>query len=123
MAARAYRFYVQSMVRKSRKRERIFRDRTIALDIYNDSELFDRFRFRREDILYLTDILSDSIDHPQHRKGSLPAFMQVMVALRFYASNCFKIVAADLFGLGKATVSRIIHRVSRALASHLDQFV
>jgi len=111
------------VVRRNLRRERIFRDRQNPFDVYDDVDLYSRFRFRREDIIYLCDMIADDIDHPMPRKGSLPPLMQMMVALRFYASGCFQIVIGDIFGIDRSTVSRIIERVSRAFNERLNEFV
>ncbi|KYN23472.1 hypothetical protein ALC57_04108 [Trachymyrmex cornetzi] len=46
--------------------------------------------------------------------------MQLLITLRFYATSSFQIVNGDLRGFSQATVSRIIARVSRIIASHLS---
>ena len=49
--------------------------------------------------------------------------MQVLVALQFYATGCFQIVAGDTINTHRSTVSRTINRVSRALRSRLNMYV
>jgi len=49
--------------------------------------------------------------------------LQLLIALRYYATGCFQIVAADLINVHKATTCRAIHRVSRAIASLRSQYV
>jgi hypothetical protein len=41
-------------VRRAMRRERIFRDRTNPLEIYDDLELLEGFRFDRRTILQIT---------------------------------------------------------------------
>ena len=79
MAALIARIYHQ---RNQLKRNRIFRDRLHPLDRYDDTELFGKFRFRRQDILDLTDELQQFIEVP-NRKGALPPALQVLLTLRF----------------------------------------
>ena len=57
--------------RRLLRRNRIFRDRTNPLDKFNDLELFWRFRFRRADILQMTNELKEELEH-LNRKGALP---------------------------------------------------
>ena len=73
-------------MRPNFRRQRILRDRTNPFDIYDDVELFARFRFWLEDIVTLVDLFGDELEHPLPRGGSLPPLMQVLVALRFF---CF----------------------------------
>lgn len=101
---------------------RIFRDRTNPFDKFDDVELFTKFRFRRHDILAITDDLHVDIDIPT-RKGSLTPLLQVMVALRFYACGCFQDVCGELIGIDQSTVSRTIPRVTNALLRQLHQSV
>lgn len=42
---------------------------------------------------------------------------QLLCALRFYATGCFQGTIGDLSGVSTATVNRIVHKVSRAIAS------
>ena len=64
------------------RRERVFRDHTNPIDVYDDVELYDRFRFRRNDILGIVDEIRDDIEYPATRQGSLPAVIQVLGALQ-----------------------------------------
>ena len=70
------------------RRERVFRDRTNPLEVYDDIELHSKFRFNRTEILAMVDEVRDDVEHPATRHGSLPALLQVLVALRFYATGC-----------------------------------
>ena len=45
----------RSKHRRNLKRNRVFRDRRNPLDMYDDVELYDKFRFRRHDILTIVD--------------------------------------------------------------------
>ena len=57
--------------RRLLRRNRIFRDRTNPLHKLNDLELFWQFRFRRADILQMTNELKEELEH-LNRKGALP---------------------------------------------------
>ena len=76
----------RSKHRRNLKRNRVFRDRRNPLDMYDDVELYDKFRIRRHDILTIVDELRDDLEYPDTRQGPLPATLQVVVALRMYAS-------------------------------------
>ena len=111
MAALIARIYQQ---RHNLRSNRIFRDRLHPLDRYDDIELFGKFRFRRQDILQLTDELEEIIALP-HRKGALPPVLHVLLTLRFYACGSFQDVCGELVGVHQATASRTITRVTEAL--------
>ena len=57
--------------RRLLRRKRIFRDRTNPLDKFNDLVLFWQFRFRRADILQMTNELKEELEH-LNRKGAQP---------------------------------------------------
>lgn len=106
-----------------RRRIRIFRDRTQPLDLYDDDELFRRFRFPRMELLAVIDRYSNDLQPFATRKGSLPPSLQIMIALRFYATGSFQEVVGDIFGVSKATVCMCIRRVSQVLSNSLNGVV
>ena len=108
--------------RRGLRRERVFRDRSHPFEMYDDVELFDRYRFRRDDIKDLVDLVGDDVSIST-RKGSLTTTLQILVALRFFACGSFQLVVGDLFGISKATVSRTVHRVAAAFARLLPRYV
>lgn len=77
------------------RRDRIFRDRTRPLDIYDDQDLIRRYRMPRQGIFNLVDILHDDLQPPTARSYSIPATLQVLTALRYYATGSFQQVVGD----------------------------
>jgi hypothetical protein len=76
--------------RRALRRERVFRDRTKPLDIYDDFELIDKYRFSRQSIMLICDMLQDDLESSTFRNRALIPNMKVFVALRFYASGSFQ---------------------------------
>ena len=79
------------------RRERVLRDRTNPLDIYDDGnllyddrELIERFSFYRAGKCDLIEELSPLLQHPIDRNGASPPAMQLLIALRFYANGSFQ---------------------------------
>jgi hypothetical protein len=93
------------------------------LDLHNDSELIERYRFPRAEILQLVDEFGDMLDFRVPRKGALPSSMMVMIALRFYASGSFQQVVGDIFGVSKMTVHKVIERVSSVLDQAMSHYI
>ena len=91
--------------------------------MYDDAELYDKFRFRRHDILAIVDELREDLEYPDTRQGSLPATLQVLVALRMYATGCFQNLVAETIGIDQSTASRTIHRVTNALVARMQEWV
>ena len=109
--------------RQNFRQNRLFRDRKNLLDTYDDTELYDKFRFRRHDILAIVDELRDDLEYPETRQGSLPATLQVLVALRMYATRCFQNLVAETIGIDQSTASRTIHHVTNALVARMREWV
>eukprot|EP00745_Piridium_sociabile_P029426 TRINITY_DN480_c0_g1_i9.p1 TRINITY_DN480_c0_g1~~TRINITY_DN480_c0_g1_i9.p1 ORF type:complete len:112 (-),score=2.58 TRINITY_DN480_c0_g1_i9:998-1333(-) len=72
--------YMRMNRRRALRRERVFRDMTNPIDAFDDLELFTKFRFRRDDIISLTDSIEHAIKHP-NRRGALTASSASVVLL------------------------------------------
>ncbi|XP_050048346.3 putative nuclease HARBI1 [Dermacentor andersoni] len=97
------------------RRGRVFRDRTNPLDAFSEEELQRRVRFGRDGIVFFVEFLRSEIEHPTCGSGALNAELQVMLALKFFASGCFLITAGDVIGAHESTASRTVRRVALAL--------
>ena len=101
-----------------RARPRRFRLFNAHLDEYlTEKDVKSRFPFGRDSINYhhIADLLSDDLAGNTACNHALSPLVQVLVALRFFASGSFLEVIGDTFGLPKSTVSRCITAVSQAL--------
>ena len=92
--------------RRNIRRQRVFRDHKNPIDIYDDVELYERIRFRRNDILGIVDEIRDDIEYPATRQGSL----QLLITLRYYATGSFQNTVVEMIGISQPTASRTIHR-------------
>ena len=88
------------------RRNRIFRDRRHPFEVFDDVELYNKFRFRRHDIIALTDEVGETLELAT-RLGTVPPLLQVCVALRFYASGSFQDVCGELIGIHQSTSCRV----------------
>ena len=105
------------------RRERVVRDRTNPLDVYNDEELIQRFRFSRVEIFSLVNELSDDLSFQTDRNAVLTPTLQLLLALLFYANGAFQNTMVDMIGVHKSTACRVIRRVSLALSRRLPRYV
>ncbi|XP_070397508.1 putative nuclease HARBI1 [Dermacentor albipictus] len=103
------------------RRERVFRDRTNPLDAFSEEELQRRVRFGRDGIVFFAEFLRSEIEHPTCRSGALSAELQVMLALKFFASGCFLITAGDVIGAHESTASRTVRRVASSVGRRLER--
>ena len=104
-------------------RERKFRDHEIFLGDFSDEELRSRYRFGRDSIEFLTEILENDLQRQTTRNHALSPTLQILVALRFFASGSFLQLIGDTVGLPKSSVSRVVKDVSLALAQKQNEFI
>ena len=95
------------------RRERRYRPRGLNIDGLFDDELRARYRFGRNAINYITNLLHDDLVRVSQRGHALEPQQQVLVALRFFASGSSVQVVG--VGVDKSTVSRTVRDVSLAL--------
>ncbi|XP_064619460.1 putative nuclease HARBI1 [Lineus longissimus] len=109
--------------RRALRRERVFRDRRNPLDIFSDGELLQRYRFSRNGIMFITDLVTPHIEHPTRRSSALLPYQQVLIALQYYGTGTSHKVVGDPLQVSPATANRAIHRVSNALAGRINDFI
>ena len=90
---------------------------------YTDEELRARYRFGRESIQYITNLIETDLRRKTNRSHALRPIDQVLIALRFYASGNFLQVINDTVGVDKSTVSRAVHDVSQLLSAKQSMFI
>ena len=90
---------------------------------FSDEQLRQRYRFGRDSIMYLSDLLTDKLERLTRRKTSLTVEEKVMIALRFFASGSHLQVIGDTMGHDKSTISRVIRQVADALVEMKDAFI
>ena len=108
--------------RRMLRMNRIFRDRTDPFEAFDDKKLFRKFRFRRHDIITITDDIERDINIA-NRSGSLSSLLQVLVTLRYYASSSFQDVCGELIRIDQSTVSRTVTRVTEAYLRQVPNHV
>uniref|UniRef100_A0A673XRZ4 DDE Tnp4 domain-containing protein n=1 Tax=Salmo trutta TaxID=8032 RepID=A0A673XRZ4_SALTR len=82
-----------------------------------------RYRYSKDSVMQLERKVGPTIKYESDRNVAVSPLLQLLVALRFYATGCFQMVDRDLFGLHKSTVCRIVVRVSSAIASLKNQYI
>jgi hypothetical protein len=105
------------------RKERVFRDRQNPLEVYNDEECVQRFRFDRQTIADICLLLYDDLKRPTSRTQSMPVVIIVCAALRFYSQGAFFRATGDCINISKSSMSRIVYQVSQALSQKVDQFI
>ena len=93
----------------TRKARDYYRELVDPLNHYSEEELRSRYRFGREGINFIVELLSQEIAPSTKRSHSLSATEQVLATFRF-------LVIGDTFlSYDKSTVCRFVRRVTLAL--------
>ncbi|KAK9739323.1 hypothetical protein QE152_g9082 [Popillia japonica] len=98
------------------RRRKVFRPRENQFEKWNDLDFIRRFRFSKDGVRFILENITDEILHPTERNKAVTAETMLFVTLRFYATGFLQVVG-DFVGIDKATACRIVHKVSRAIAS------
>jgi hypothetical protein len=100
-------------------RQPAVRDRRVThLHTVGDAEFKKQFRFTKEAVIVLTEMLGDQLFQPTQRGRPLTVLQQVLVALNHYAGGAFQRTSALCGGVSQPTVSRVVKRVSQAICEH-----
>uniref|UniRef100_A0A674NF10 Putative nuclease HARBI1 n=1 Tax=Takifugu rubripes TaxID=31033 RepID=A0A674NF10_TAKRU len=108
--------------RQRQYKPRQYTERPNLLLQYSDEQLYSRYRFGTQDIIYLCDVLRPHLQRPTVRSHASTVEEQVLIALRFFASGSFFEVIADSIGVTKSTVGCVVHSVARKFHKTKKQF-
>ncbi|XP_066596929.1 putative nuclease HARBI1 [Prorops nasuta] len=117
---------VENMVangRNMRRSSRILRPRINWFDLCSDAQFQSRFRLCKLDVLYMLERIEGPLRHLTEKNNAIPPIIQLLVAIRFYATGCFLITVGDFCGISKASAHTIVHRVSPLIASLGNEFI
>jgi hypothetical protein len=89
----------------------------------DDGELRKRYRFSKASILYILAIVERFLIRSTRRSQSVPPMLQLLTALRFFATGSFMRLVGDSTGLSESSVSRCVIRVAKALVSAAKDFI
>lgn len=103
--------------------KRIFRDRTNPLDFLDDRRIVRDYRLDRQAIFEICGEVEEQNTRPTKRSCSMPVSLQVMIALRYYASGSYLSVIGDAHGVGKMSASRCLHQISAYFAENAHRFI
>ena len=78
--------------------ERVFRDKSNPLILYHDEEFRKRFTLTRAEAILLVELLRDNLHFEDRRGRPVEPALQVLLALRYYATGSLQTVVGDLHG-------------------------
>lgn len=106
------------------RKERTIRDRLNPLESFSDTEFRDRFRFPKHFVvLQILPLVSNELQVLTDRNNPATPIFQLLITLRFYATNNFQLVAGDLAGFSQPSISRYVHHATAVLAKNYSSFV
>ena len=111
------------MMRKNLITKRLV-DRENPLEYMTSEELFLRFRFRADTILFIVSLVFDKLHRNCRRSNPLPPLTQVLVTLRFVATGSFYSLIADSYnGISTTSVFRSVQAVCSCLTDYFHHYV
>ena len=104
------------------RRAPVLQDRSDPFRMYDDDGFLYRYHFTKHGVMDIMELIGDQLQ-AQSKACSVPPIYQLLITLQFFGSGTYLRNVADLFGVHISTISRIIERCSRALASLHRQFI
>jgi len=99
-----------------------FFDRTNPLEVLTEEEVFARYMFRSQTILYLVD-LCDDVRRRTNRSFAVPIILAVLTYLRFAATGAIQLMVGDNLALSHPTISRLCKQVGEAISGLAGRFI
>uniref|UniRef100_A0A672LUB4 Putative nuclease HARBI1 n=1 Tax=Sinocyclocheilus grahami TaxID=75366 RepID=A0A672LUB4_SINGR len=92
-------------------------------DILPDMAILQKCRLPRQLIMELLDLLRPALARLTRRNFALSPEVQLLAALRFFATGSFIEVVGEGYGLSKTSVWRCVHTVTNALLRHAGDYI
>ncbi|XP_064465420.1 putative nuclease HARBI1 [Ornithodoros turicata] len=101
---------------------RSIRDRLDPFRTWSDRGFRRRYRFSKDTVRFIIEVVRPDLQASEFN-NAIPPDLQVLSALRFFAKGSYQDDASDIHGFSQPTQSRIVRRISVALASRRAQFI
>ncbi|XP_021962175.1 putative nuclease HARBI1 [Folsomia candida] len=102
---------------------RQLKDKSNPMESLSEHQFQSRYRLSKDATVFVADQIKNQLVSPLRRGVQIPPILQLLVALRFYAGGSFQIQVGDLAQLSQGTVSKLVKRVSGALAALRPHFI
>ena len=114
--------------RRRRRRQNIavnrLVDRENPLEVLPEVEVYRRYRFRPDTILYIVQLIYPFLERQTARSSALPPLFQVLSCLRFLATGGFYTLISDTMKkISPSSVCRSVHAVCSGLCSIARRFI
>lgn len=108
---------------EEQRRPRNIKTRISLIDELDEVEFQRRFRLSKDGVRRLINLLPDNFRPRNNKNHPISKTNQVLICLRYFAIASFQINIGDLFAVSQPTVSRIVAKISSAIAGLLPQFI
>ena len=85
-------------------------------EIYDEDQFRSRYRLTKAGFREMLNIIEADISAHNERGNPIPADIKLLLTLRYYATGTFQQACGDLCEISQPSASRIIKRVSEAIA-------
>ncbi|KAJ8954814.1 hypothetical protein NQ317_009290 [Molorchus minor] len=92
-------------------------------EMMDDLSFYRRFRLHKETVLHLLQQIEHNLEFDNDLNNSLSPINQLLTTLRFYATCGHQNAIGDFMGMHQSTASRIIRKVSEAIATLRPQYI
>lgn len=89
----------------------------------SEEKFLERYRLSKAVVSKVVEEIEVRLRYATDRNMPLSPLLQVLITLRFYATGSFQLMVGDNAGISKATVSRIVRKVSAVIASLRPRYV
>ena len=104
------------------RKPRVFRVIELRANLFTNEELRKRYRFGREGINYITELVRENLQRGMNKKTVLTVEQQVMIILRYFASGSFMQVIGDTLGYDQFSIC-IFFRNGEEILALLSLFI
>ena len=93
------------------------------IDRYSDEDFRQRYRMCKATFFELLEEIKGCLEKSSNRGRPVPAIVQLIVTLRYFATGTIQQVDGDLLGISQTTVSDVISRTSEAIAKLRTKYI
>lgn len=111
--------------RRFRRRRKVYRRQAGSnpLENLSEAEIWDRYRFSQRSIMFIVEMIRPQIASATRRSMSLSPLLQVLLALRYFATGSYFSLVGESMGVSKAATIQAVHRVTKAICDLGRRFI
>ena len=92
-------------------------------EMFDEEQFQIRYRLTKDGFREILNIIAPAISGHNERGNPIPADIQLLLTLRYYATGTFQQACGDLCDISQPSASRIIKRVSEAIARINNNYI